>query len=73
MVEQKRLGKIVRAEFGFGGYDNAMIGLSLTFEMEGSGVSAFKGTWATWSERCKWTLADQAQIFAEVVILLGVP
>lgn len=61
------LGKITSAEFGFGGYDDAMFGLSLTFQGGGVGICDFIGTWATWSEGCKWSMDDQADVFAETV------
>ena len=43
MVSEKRLGKIERMHFGFGGYQDAMFGLSLTFSMDGYGVQDFIG------------------------------
>jgi hypothetical protein len=65
------LGKITAATFGVGGYDDAMIGLSLTFEADRGAVSQFRGTWATWSERCQWTEADQTQSWGDTVRFLA--
>lgn len=67
MMNDKWLGRIVRAEFGFGGYDDAMMGLSLTFEGPSVGTSTFEGTWATRSERCERTVEDQRALFAGAV------
>ena len=69
-MDGARLGRITRATFGFGGYDNAMIGLSLSFQGEAWGVKDFKGTWANWTERRKWTLDEQRGVFADAVELL---
>lgn len=69
MSENKWLGKITSAEFGFGGYDDAMIGLSLTFVGDYS-VSDFEGTWTTRSERAQWSVEDQRGHFADAVIKL---
>ena len=71
-MTEKKIGKIKVASFGFGGYDDAMMGLSLTFgsDKEGWGVSDFKGTWANRSEFAKWTEEDQRKAFADAVILL---
>ena len=71
MSERQWLGKITKAEFGFGGYDDAMIGLSLTFEGSGYGTSSFKGTWSIErSERAMWTEEDRVQEIFEAVWLL---
>lgn len=41
------LGKITRAEFGFGGYQEAMIGIEFTLTTPEGSVDDF---WGTWSE-----------------------
>ena len=67
----KQLAKISRATFGFGGYQDAQFGLSLTFESPGSGVGTFEGAWASPpSEHAKWTEQDQTEAFAKAVRLL---
>jgi hypothetical protein len=52
MTIEKKLGKITNVRFGDGGYDDAMFGLSLTFEMKDdigtSGVGTFVGGWRTY-------------------------
>lgn len=59
----KELGKIQSVRFGFGGYQDAMFGLSLTFEGKGWGVSDFiSGGWGssiTSGDSCKWTEHDR--------------
>ena len=51
MIE-KKLGKISNVRFGHGGYQDAMIGLSLTFEGQGSwGVSDWKGGMGSFNHR----------------------
>ena len=48
--KQKVLGKITQAEFGFGGYQDAMFGLSLQFGGNGWCVGHFIGQWGKdWS------------------------
>lgn len=45
-VMSKKLGRISSARFGRGGYDDAMLGVSLTFTFDkAGGVAEFKGTW----------------------------
>lgn len=44
-MERKELGKIEKVKFGKEGYDNVMLGLSLTFSGQGWGVSTFLGAW----------------------------
>ena len=72
MQERKELMRISSAEFGNGGYQDACIGLSLTFETQGLGTSDFKGGWDfAPSEHAQWTLADQDKEYAEVVRLIS--
>ena len=57
---EKRIGKIERISFGFGGYQDAQIGLSVTLSGDGWGVGDFWGEWAIdRSEHCKWTEHDR--------------
>lgn len=69
MSTDKWLGKIARAEFGFGGYDDAMVGLSLTFSGE-YGTTDFFGTWAARPASAEWTVESQRGHFADAVIKL---
>lgn len=76
MNERKELGKIQSVRFGHGGYQDAMIGLSLTFGGEGWGVGAFiNGGWdaATMkrSEHAKWTEAERTAQQAELVVKIS--
>ena len=60
MIE-KVLGKITRATFGFGGYQDVQFGFSVTLMGEGSGCADFKGFWADDpSEGAQWTTEDRA-------------
>lgn len=69
---EKKIGRITSATFGHGGYQDAQLGLSLTFEGKGWGVSDFQGMWSgPPSESSKWTLGEQGDNFADVVRLLG--
>jgi hypothetical protein len=69
---RKELGRITAARFGFGGYQDAQFGLSLTFAgKSGWGCGFFSGTWglSISSKDAKWTEADRDRQFAEVVRL----
>ena len=70
MIE-KRIGKITSARFGLGGYQDAMIGLNLTFQSDAWGVSTEKSAWdcsvVKHSEHCKWTEAARSQEYDEIV------
>ena len=68
---KKELGKIVKVEFGFGGYQECMFGLSLTFEGSFGGVCDFiSGYWyesITISEYTKWTEEDRSRARIEMI------
>lgn len=61
----KQLGKIQHISYGFGGYQDAQFGLSVTLGGDGWGVSDFHGAWATHSANCKWSVEDQRSSFAD--------
>jgi hypothetical protein len=61
------LGKIQRVHFGFGGYQDAMFGVSFTLAGEGWSVGNFRGTWATHGAHCKWTPQDQSDEWGKTV------
>jgi hypothetical protein len=67
-MTERQLGKISKAVFGFGGYQDAQIGLTLVFDFKGSGCHAFIG--GGWnfapSDHAKWTLEDQTKTYAEM-------
>lgn len=66
MNERKELGKIERFEVGFGGYQDAMFGVSIELGGKGWGVGDFKGAWAHKPDKyTKWTKDDQRGIFAD--------
>ncbi len=64
------LGRITKATFGFGGYDDAMVGMSVTLGGDSWGVGDFRGTWADRTSRAEWTVDDQRGHFADAVIWL---
>lgn len=66
-MSEIRLGKIEYAEFGFGGYQDAMLGLSLVFKGQGWGVTEFlSGGWyevlKADSPNCNWEEKDRADL-----------
>jgi len=61
-----KLGKIASCRYGFGGYQDAMFGLSLTFNFGGSGCQHFEGAWANEpTEFSKWDLESQDNEFSK--------
>lgn len=70
-MNEKRLGKITKASFGLGGYQECMIGLHLTFEFGGSGICTDYCAWDAnkikHSESCKWTEEDRSEQYDEIV------
>lgn len=63
------LGKIERAEFGFGGYQDAQLGIGFTLGGEGWGVTDFWGAWGTEpSEHAKWDRDDQVKELGETCL-----
>lgn len=70
---RKELGRITDVRFGIGGYDDAMLGMSIEIGGKGWGVSTpFYGTWERDpDERCKWTKQDQDAEFSGAVRKLG--
>ena len=67
---EERLGKIEKVRFGLGGYQDAMLGLSVMLSGDGWGVGDFKGSWSLMidcTERCKWTVEDRDKQFAETM------
>lgn len=69
---RKVLGKIIDAKFGKGGYQEAMIGLSVTLEGDGGCCGDFWGQWATKrQEYCEWTEESRLTKLGEVVMKLN--
>ncbi len=70
---ETRIGKIKKASFGHGGYQDACIGVSfdLGSEKDSWGVFDFWGAWAIErSDYCKWTEADRRTQLGDAVMRL---
>lgn len=70
MTKEIKIGKIESVKLGFGGYQNVMFGLTISFsDAEGSFyVEEFIGTWSyDPPERAEWTKESQGKIFADVM------
>jgi len=66
-MTEEMIGKIKSAEFGFGGYQGAEIGLCLEFGGPAWGTAVFEGHWSEApTDRCQWTAEDQTQKFGYV-------
>jgi hypothetical protein len=71
MTERKELGKITHANFGWGGYQDVMFGLSLQFSGSAWGCGDFKGAWGVaWTESCKWTEEDRLRDLGKTCMFL---
>ena len=56
------LGQIQKITFGWGGYQDAMIGVSITLGGKSWGVGDFKGAWGIErSDHCQWTERDREE------------
>lgn len=65
------LGSIKKASFGFGGYQDAMIGLSITLGGKSWGCGDFKGEWSIErTEHCKWTEESRLRGLGEACMFL---
>lgn len=68
---EKRIGKIENVKFGLGGYQDAMIGLSVTLIGDSWGVNDFKGYWDSESVKCtentKWTESERSNYYSETI------
>ena len=67
----KKLGKITKANFGIGGYNDAMIGLFLCFEFDGSGIASDFSTWDPNIVKCsihaKWSEYDRDRQYKKIM------
>lgn len=71
---EKRLGKIEKVSFGYGGYQDAQFGLSVTLSGDGWGVGDFKGGWSLdieCTDSCKWTEEDRSAEFDKLCRLVN--
>lgn len=71
-MNEKRLGKISSVRFGHGGYQDACLGLDLSFESKsGWGVSTWIGGWDAeiikCDKYCKWTEEDRSKEYADTM------
>ena len=63
---RKELGKIQKAEFGKGGYQDAMIGISFNLGGDSWGVCDFWGHWASErTNRTEWTEESRLKYLGE--------
>lgn len=71
----KRLGKIGSVKFGHGGYQDVCLGLHLTFEGDGWGVSTDKSTWdpeiMECGKYCKWTEVERSKQLDDIMRYLS--
>lgn len=71
----KYLGKIISAEFGIGGYNEAELGLHLTFQFGAGGTSTSKSYWdcnyVKHSEYCKWSEEDRSRGYDDIMRFLS--
>lgn len=69
MSERKELGKIQNITFGWGGYQEAEFGLSVTMGGEAWGVGSFRGTWGiARSDHAQWTEEDRVRQLGETAL-----
>lgn len=68
MSENKIIGVISRVQLGFGGYQEGMFGLGLTFDFKGSGCQTFiSGGWTFEpTPQAAWTREDQERNRADL-------
>ena len=68
MTEATKLGKINNIRFGFGGYDDAMFGVSFELDGAGWGVNDFWGQWTSDpSPHAQWTKEDRMKDRSEMI------
>lgn len=71
-MSEIKLGKISYCAFGFGGYQDACIGISFTFSGDGWGVGDFWGSWAIErGERAEWTEQDRINQLGKIVLRIN--
>jgi hypothetical protein len=74
MSTETKLGQIQSVKFGRGGYQDVMLGVSVTLGGKGWGVCDFKGDWdfdTTVNERTKWTELERRSHLAEMLFWLS--
>lgn len=74
MSTETRIGKIQKISVGFGGYQDAVLGLSITLGSPSWGVCDFKGFWGPdieHSKYCKWTETSRREAHADTMLFIG--
>lgn len=67
-----RLGRIKSAEFGLGGYQDAMLGVTFDLGGDGWGVMDHRGAWAVeCSEHAKWTEEDRLRELGQMCMFVN--
>ena len=68
-MPRKELGKIQAATFGWGGYQDAQFGFSVTLAGEAWGVGSFRGAWGiARSDHAQWTEEDRLRELGETAL-----
>lgn len=71
MDDRKELGKISVFDVGIGGYQDAMLGIHMTFEGRGWGVCTSECFWSpsmvSMSENTKWTEKERSSSFDNIM------
>lgn len=71
-ILRKEIGKIKSISFGYGGYQDAMIGISFNLGSDGWGVDDFWGFWSCSPDKyTKWTKQDQINSLGETVLKIN--
>ena len=71
---KKRLGKIESISFGKTGYQEAELGLGITFSFDSSGVQWSESFWDAnhiKSDGCQWTEKDRDKRYAKIMRLIS--
>lgn len=69
-MNEKKMGKIVNLNLGYGGYQDAQFGLSVNLGGKGWAVHDFKGCWSISTkcdEYCRWTEGDRNKSFSDTM------
>lgn len=70
-MTEVKLGKIKKCRVGWGGYQDAMFGVTFDLGGDGWGVGDFWGTWGIdKSERAKWTEESRIEALGNVMMRL---
>lgn len=71
-MSHRELGKIEAVHFGYGGYQDAMIGVRFSLGGDGWGTNDFWGCWSfERSELAIWTEAERLEKFGEIVMRIN--